>query len=78
MENKKILITGGGAYNEFLINSLRGLTVAEIHVPSPMIIEYKEALVFGLLGVLKMRNEVNVLSAVTGATKDHVSGIIFH
>ena len=77
-DKQNVLITGGGAYNTFLIDVLKKRTTAQIHIPSPMIIEYKEALVFGLLGVLRMRNEVNVLSAVTGATKDHVSGVIFH
>ena len=77
-DKQKVLVTGGGAYNAFLVATLKRRTDAEIHIPAPMIIEYKEALVFGLLGVLRIRNEINVLSAVTGATKDHVSGFIFH
>ena len=40
-------------------------------------LEYKEALIFGLLGVLKLRNEINVLSSVTGAKRDHSTGIIY-
>ena len=73
-----LLITGGGAYNEFLINLLRekmpGITVA---IPDDDVIQYKEALIFALLGVLKLRGEVNVLSSVTGAPADHCAGYIF-
>ena len=75
--NKTVFITGGGAYNLFLIERLRGLTKTKIIIPKNDIIEYKEALIFGFLGVLKERNEVNCLSSVTGASKDHSSGCIF-
>lgn len=74
----KLLITGGGAYNDFLIERIQHyLTKIEIVIPDAKILEFKEALIFGLLGVLKLRNEINVLSSVTGATKDHSSGIIY-
>lgn len=74
----KILITGGGAYNEYLIQRFHFyLQKLEIIIPNKQIIEYKEALLFGFLGVLKLRNEINVLSSVTGATQDHSSGKIF-
>ena len=79
--NKKndasVLVTGGGAYNLFLIERIVSLTNNEIVIPSKKIIEYKEALIFGLLGVLKLRNEINCLSSVTGAKMDHSSGVIF-
>ncbi|MDI9310567.1 MAG: anhydro-N-acetylmuramic acid kinase [Limnohabitans sp.] len=75
----RILITGGGAYNKFLIATLRQkLSNIEIIVPDKKIIEFKEALIFALLGVLKLRNEINVLSSVTGSKRDHSSGIIFN
>ncbi len=54
------------------------MTNNKIVIPDNLIIEYKEALIFGLLGVLNFENEVNCLSSVTGAKKDHSSGIIFH
>ena len=74
----KILITGGGAYNDFLIEEIQ-IHIPEINIiiPSRKILEYKEALIFALLGVLKLRNEVNVLSSVTGAKQNHCSGKIF-
>ena len=73
----KVLVTGGGAYNSNLISKLRSHTNAKIHIPTSTLIEYKEALIFGLLGVLRLREEVNVLCAVTGASHDHSSGIIW-
>ena len=75
----KLLITGGGAYNDFLIHQIQeNLSQIEIIIPDPKILEYKEALIFALLGILKLRNEINVLSSVTGAKYDHSSGEIFH
>jgi anhydro-N-acetylmuramic acid kinase len=72
------LITGGGAYNDYLIERLQiHLPKMGIIIPNAKTLEYKEALIFGLLGVLKLRNEINVLSSVTGAKFDHSSGIIF-
>lgn len=74
----KMLITGGGAYNDFLIEKIKFyLPKMQIVIPDKKTLEYKEALIFGLLGVLKLRNEINVLSSVTGAKHDHSSGKIF-
>lgn len=76
--NRSLLITGGGAYNEFLINRLQSLLPDTlIKIPDDKTIQYKEALIFGFLGVLKMRHEINVLSSVTGAKHNHSSGMIF-
>jgi len=72
-----VLITGGGVYNQYLISRLKSLAEVVIVIPSSELIEYKEALIFGLLGVLKLRNEINCLSSVTGAKRDHSSGEIF-
>lgn len=74
----KMLITGGGAYNNFLISCLRNrLPQLEIVIPDAKTLEYKEALIFGLLGVLKSRGEINVLATVTGASQDHSSGKLY-
>lgn len=72
-----VLITGGGVYNSFLIERLENLCSIQVVIPSAEIIEYKEALIFGLLGVLKIRDEVNCLASVTGAKMDHSSGEVF-
>jgi anhydro-N-acetylmuramic acid kinase len=80
LPNKKnnLFITGGGAYNDFMIERIQfHLPETKIVIPERKIIEFKEALIFGLLGVLKLRNEINTLSSVTGAKKDHSSGEIY-
>jgi len=76
-KNVSVLITGGGVFNQFLIERIREQTNNKIVIPDKCVIEYKEAIIFGLLGVLKLRNEVNCLSSVTGAKHDHSSGKIF-
>ncbi len=71
-----LLATGGGALNTFLIQiiaeKLKGR--AEVIVPSAKIIEFKEALVFAFLGVLRARGEINVLKSVTRARRDSIGG----
>ena len=76
--NNNMLVTGGGAFNNFLIQRIDALAEADIVIPEKDIIEFKEALVFALLGVLKAEDEVNCLKSVTGATKDHSSGLVFY
>ncbi|MGY0391876.1 anhydro-N-acetylmuramic acid kinase [Bizionia sp. KMM 8389] len=73
----RLLITGGGAYNSFLIEELKKQIAVEIIIPSSDLLEYKEALIFGLLGVLKFQNKVNCLASVTGAKHNHSSGKIY-
>ena len=78
-KNGKLLITGGGAYNDFLIERTQYyLPKTSIVIPDSKLLEYKEALIFALLGVLKLRNEINVLSSVTGSNKDHCSGYVYN
>ena len=77
-KNGSIFITGGGAYNDFLLERIQfHLPKMKLIIPTAKILEFKEALIFALLGVLKLRGEINVLSSVTGAKKDHSSGVIF-
>ncbi|MFH6770050.1 anhydro-N-acetylmuramic acid kinase [Gaetbulibacter aquiaggeris] len=72
------LVTGGGVYNDFLMSRIKTFSKNTIMIPSKEIIEFKEALIFGFLGVLKLRGENNCLQSVTGARHDHSSGNIFH
>lgn len=71
------LITGGGVYNAFLINRLRNLCVTKLIIPDDLIVQYKEALVFAFLGLKRLIREVNVLSCVTRATHDTISGTLW-
>ena len=75
--NEKMLATGGGAFNGFLIERIRKLTGIEVIVPAEELVKFKEAIVIALMGVLRMRNEVNVLKSVTGAKKDSVAGAVY-
>lgn len=76
LEKSKMLITGGGAKNNFLIERIRKMSKHEIVIPDTMIIDYKEALIFAFLGTLKLEGKINVLSSVTGASSDSSSGNI--
>ena len=53
------------------------LPLLHIVIPDRKTIEFKEALIFGFLGILKLREEINVLKSVTGARRDHSSGRIY-
>ncbi len=76
-ENSSVFVTGGGAYNLYLLERIQNYKKVDLVVPSEKIIEFKEALIFGLLGVLKLENQNNCLASVTGAVKNHSSGRIF-
>lgn len=74
---KDVLITGGGAYNQDLIARLAAYADCSIQIPDDNTIQYKEALIFAFLGVLRVRGEVNCFGAVTGATRDSVGGALY-
>ena len=75
---ESVLFTGGGVFNLFLISRIQNKTKAKIIIPSKEIVDYKEALIFAFLGLLRLDNKINCLSSVTGATKNHSSGVIFN
>lgn len=76
----QMLVTGGGAFNKFLIErlkeSLSALNV-EVIVPEDSLVKYKEALIMALLGVLRWREEDTVLSSVTGASRNSIGGAVW-
>ncbi len=76
MENGKLLVTGGGAHNSLLIERIQARTKHRVILPDKKIIDYKEALIFALLGILRLQNENNCLSSVTGSSKDNSGGLI--
>lgn len=75
--NANVLVTGGGAFNSFLMEQIQVLTSAQLALPNPLLINYKEALIFALLGLLRIRNSINVLGSVTGGSRDSISGAIY-
>lgn len=78
----KMLATGGGALNRYLMNNIQevfehdGLEV-ELVLPSPEIIKFKEAILMAFMGVLRLTNTPNVLSSVTGAAQNNIGGAFY-
>lgn len=77
VQGGSLLVTGGGAFNVFLMERIKQLTGCELAIPDKQIIEYKEALIFALLGVLYVCDEVSCLRSVTGAQRDNIGGMLF-
>ncbi|MGN0033887.1 MAG: anhydro-N-acetylmuramic acid kinase [Candidatus Limimorpha sp.] len=73
-----MIITGGGAKNSYLVERIKHNTKHQVFIPAIDIIDYKEALVFAFLGLLRKYGEINVLKSVTGASSDSSSGKIHY
>lgn len=81
LNGAKMFCTGGGAFNDFLIQQLAKFSHplgVELVIPEPQIIEYKEAMLMSLMGYLRMIGQPNCLSSVTGANKDCSGGVIHY
>lgn len=82
-EDKKVsrlLVTGGGALNDFMVNRIRTMLEplnTEVVVPEAELINFKEAMIMAFIGVLRWRQEYNVLSSVTGASRDSIGGAVW-
>lgn len=74
----RVLVTGGGAHHQFLMERIRQSGNHHWVIPQNEWIDYKEALVFAFLGVLRWRGEPNVLHSVTGSSINHAGGAIYH
>ncbi|MDR2085426.1 MAG: anhydro-N-acetylmuramic acid kinase [Bacteroidales bacterium] len=73
----RVLITGGGAFNKYLIKRIEYyINEGEIIIPDETLVNYKEAVIFAFMGVLRMIEKVNIYSSVTGAERDHCGGRI--
>jgi anhydro-N-acetylmuramic acid kinase len=77
-KSEAIFTTGGGAFNRYLQQRIEAQTNRKVVVPSAEIVNYKEALIIAFMGVLRWRNEINVLQTVTGAKADSVNGAIYY
>lgn len=75
----RVLLTGGGAFNGYLVELLQGYLGDNysVEVPTPEVVSFKEALIFAFLGVLRWRGEANCLQSVTGASHNNVGGAIY-
>ncbi|MCB0501604.1 MAG: anhydro-N-acetylmuramic acid kinase [Bacteroidetes bacterium] len=74
---QKLMVTGGGAFNIFLIERIKAHTDVTVVVPDETIVKFKEALIMAFFAIKRIRGEVNCLQAVTGAQKDTVGGAIY-
>lgn len=78
--NKQLLVTGGGALNEFFIDTLREALLPlgfSVVVPKAEVVNYKEALIMALLGLLRWREENTTLQSVTGASRSSIGGAVW-
>ncbi|MEQ8323064.1 MAG: anhydro-N-acetylmuramic acid kinase [Vicingaceae bacterium] len=75
-DGHEVLVSGGGVHNDFLMALLKQ-TGLKLHVPSSLLVDFKEALIFAFMGVLRHRNEINCLKSVTGAPEDMSTGVCY-
>jgi anhydro-N-acetylmuramic acid kinase len=79
-QNPKLLATGGGVFNSFLMKRIKESLEeikTDVIIPDVNLVNYKEALIMAFIGVLRWRQENNVLSSVTGATRDSIGGALW-
>ena len=76
-DTHRVLITGGGANNQYLLELLKEkIGSIEIESADPRLVDYKEAIIFALLAYLRINNKTNTLASVTGASRDSSGGVI--
>jgi anhydro-N-acetylmuramic acid kinase len=73
----QLLVTGGGALNTHLIKRITHHVPVQVVQPDKKVIQYKEALIFAFMGVLRWTNQINIYNSVTGATSDSIAGAIY-
>ena len=72
-----VLVTGGGAYNDFLISRIKSHYNGKIEIPADEIVQFKEALIFAYLGYLRATENINTLNSVTKASRNSCGGSIY-
>lgn len=73
---KRILFTGGGSHNSYLMSLISARTRGSIEIPDKRIVDFKEAIIFGFLGYLRLLNRPNCLASVTGARRNNIGGVV--
>lgn len=73
---RSVFISGGGAKNSFLVERIKLHYPGQVIIPRYEIVDYKEAIIFAFLGLLRLKNKINTLCSVTGANSDSISGVI--
>ena len=74
----RVLTTGGGARNVYLVERMQACAPqAQFVVPDALTVDFKEALIFALLGALYVADRPNCLSTVTGAAHDNIGGCLY-
>lgn len=74
---KSCLVTGGGAFNRHLIDSIRLKTNCKLLIPDARLVNFKEALIFAFLGYLRVHEQTNTLHSVTGAFRDSIGAAVY-
>ena len=75
-QKSSVYITGGGAKNTFLIERIQAQFNGDVRIPNSVIVDFKEALIFGFLGALYLQKSMNILASVTGAKRDSIGGVL--
>lgn len=78
--NDKLLVTGGGAFNTFLVEQLSAYLQEQhisVVIPDERLVKYKEALIMAFIGALRWRQEYTTLASVTGATRNSIGGALW-
>ncbi len=76
----KMLVTGGGAFNDFLMHciqeELKTIHI-DITIPNATVVQYKEALIMAFLAVLRWREEYTCYADSTGASRNSIGGAVW-
>lgn len=73
-----VLVTGGGAKNSYLMDRIRWhAPETMVVIPDDATVDFKEAIIFAFLGLMRLQGENNCLSAVTGAVRDNIGGAVY-